>query len=50
MNIEKYLENDEMTAFCRTNIPPKYYFKPYVRNNKSELKKPVRLTSFQKPQ
>ena len=23
MKIEKYLENDEITALCRTNIPPK---------------------------
>ena len=41
--------NDKVTALFPTNMFPKHYIKP-VTNNKNELLKTVRLTSFQKAQ
>ena len=41
--------NDKIGASSQTNMSPKHYITSNVTNNKNELSKTVRLTSFQNP-
>ena len=44
------LQMTKMTASYQTNLSPTALYMSNITNNKNELWKPARLTSFQKPQ